>query len=84
MNIMIHSLHVQVTSLFEKIIEWCSGKNKILSVHSRSASKKVVDILNGFDGTVILHWYSGRITDLRKAIEQGCYFSISANLQSCG
>ena len=65
------------TEIFEKIIEWCSGKNKILSVHSRSASKKVVDILNGFDGTVILHWYSGGITDLRRAIEQGCYFSIN-------
>ena len=36
------------TEIFEKIIKWCSGKNKILSVHSRSASKKVVDILNGF------------------------------------
>ena len=65
------------TEIFERIIEWCSGKNKILSVHSRSASKKVIDILNGFDGTVILHWYSGGITDLRKAIEQGCYFSIN-------
>ena len=65
------------TEIFEKIIKWCSGKNKILSVHSRSASKKVVDILNGFDGTVILHWYSGGITDLRRAIEQGCYFSIN-------
>lgn len=65
------------TEIFEKIIKWCSGKNKLLSVHSRSASKKVVDILNGFDGTVILHWYSGGITDLRRAIEQGCYFSIN-------
>ena len=49
------------TEIFEKIIKWCSGKN----------------ILNGFDGTVILHWYSGSITDLRRAIELGCYFSIN-------
>lgn len=59
------------TEIFERIIEWCSGKNKILSVHSRSASKKVTDIINGFDGTVILYWYSGGIIDLRRAIEQG-------------
>ena len=65
------------TEVFEKILEWCSGNDKILSVHSRSASKKVVDMLNGFDGTVILHWYSGGITDLRRAIAQGCYFSIN-------
>ncbi len=65
------------TEMFEKILEWCSGKNKILSIHSRSAAKKVVDMLNGFKGTVILHWYSGSVTDLRRAIEQGCYFSIN-------
>ena len=65
------------TEVFEKILEWCSGNNKILSVHSRSASKKVVDMLDGFDGTVILHWYSGGVTDLRRAIAQGCYFSIN-------
>ena len=65
------------TEVFEKILEWCSGNNKILSVHSRSASKKVVDMLDGFDGTVILHWYSGGITDLRRAIAKGCYFSIN-------
>ena len=65
------------TEAFEKILEWCSGKNKILSIHSRSAAKKVVNMINGFDGTVILHWYSGSITDLRRAIELGCYFSIN-------
>ncbi len=65
------------TEVFEKILEWCSGNNKILSVHSRFASKKVVDMIDGFDGTVILHWYSGGITDLRRAIAQGCYFSIN-------
>lgn len=65
------------TEVFEKILEWCSGKNKILSIHSRSAAKKVVDMIDGFDGTVILHWYSGGINDLRRAIEQGCYFSIN-------
>ena len=34
-------------------------------------------MLDGFDGIVILHWYSGGATDLRRAIEQGCYFSIN-------
>lgn len=63
--------------IFEKILEWCSGKNKILSIHSRSATKEVLDMLNGFEGRVILHWYSGRINDLKRAIEQGYYFSIN-------
>lgn len=65
------------TQMLEKILEWCSGKNKILSIHSRSAAKEVVDMIDGFDGTVILHWYSGGITHLRRAIRQGYYFSIN-------
>lgn len=65
------------TKVFEKILEWSSGTNKILSVHSRSAAKEVVDMINGFDGTVILHWYSGGVNDLKSAIDLGCYFSIN-------
>lgn len=65
------------TEAFEKILEWCSGKEKILSIHSRSVTKKVVDMIDSFDGTIILHWYSGGINDLRRAIDQGCYFSIN-------
>ncbi len=65
------------TEMFEKILEWCSGKNKILSIHSRSAAKEVVDMIDGFDGTVILHWYSGGINHLRRAIRKGYYFSIN-------
>ena len=65
------------TETFGKILEWCSGKNKILSIHSRHATAKVVEMINDFEGTVILHWYSSGITDLRRAIAQGCYFSIN-------
>ena len=65
------------TETFGKILEWCYGKNKILSIHSRHATAKVVEMINDFEGTVILHWYSGGITDLRRAIAQGCYFSIN-------
>lgn len=69
-------VEIQV-DIFNKILEWCSGKNKILSVHSRSASKKVIDMLEKFEGKVILHWYSGGIDELKRAIEQGCFFSIN-------
>lgn len=65
------------TEVFERILEWCSGKNKILSIHSRSATKTVVDMLDGFEGKCILHWYSGGISELRQALAQGCYFSIN-------
>ena len=63
--------------IFTKIISWCTGKKKILSVHSRCAVKKVLDLLEDFDGVVILHWYSGALTELDRAISRGYYFSIN-------
>lgn len=63
--------------MFTKIISWSTGKKKILSVHSRNAVKKVLDLLEDFEGIVILHWYSGGITELKSAINRGYYFSIN-------
>lgn len=63
--------------MFTKIISWCTGKKKILSVHSRNAVKKVLDLLEDFDGVIILHWYSGGVTELNSAINRGYYFSIN-------
>lgn len=66
--------------VFEQILEASSGKGKILSVHSRRASKEVLKHLKGFKGTVILHWFSGRMTDLEEAIDRGYYFSINPQM----
>ena len=63
--------------MFKKIISWCTGKKKILSVHSRCAVKKVLDLLEDFEGVVILHWYSGGIAELDRAISRGYYFSVN-------
>lgn len=63
--------------IFRNILSWCNDKRKILSVHSRAASKEVISILEGFSGKVILHWYSGRIVDLETALSRGYYFSIN-------
>lgn len=63
--------------ILHNILSWCTGKGKILSVHSRAASKEVISILDGFNGKIILHWYSGRIADLETALSRGYYFSIN-------
>ena len=39
--------------------------------------KKVLDLLEDFDGVVILHWYSGGIAELDRAISRGYYFSVN-------
>ncbi len=65
--------------IFEKIIGACAEKkNKILTIHSRRAEKEVISIIgNRFPGKAILHWYSGSISDLEKAVSFGFYFSIN-------
>ncbi len=67
--------------IFTEIVQICSEyKNKILSVHSRKAHKEVMDVLKGFQGIVILHWYTGAIGELKIALERGYYFSINQQM----
>lgn len=66
--------------IFEKIIDACSEKkNKILTIHSRRAEEEVISIIgNDFPGKVIMHWYSGSINNLAKALDCGFNFSINS------
>lgn len=68
--------------VFENIIKWCSSKGgKVISIHSIHADKNVLDILEKYDCTknnkCILHWFSGSLSQLHRAVKMGCYFSIN-------
>ena len=68
--------------VFENLIKWCSSKGgKVISIHSVHADKNVLDILEKYDCTknnkCILHWFSGSLSQLRRAVEMECYFSIN-------
>jgi TatD DNase family protein len=68
--------------VFEQIVSAChtAGK-KILTVHSRRAEKSVIDIIGPrFSGKVILHWYSGPLSEIDRALAQGFYFSINHSM----
>lgn len=69
-------------SFFETLIEKCDSLGgKILTVHSRRSAEDVVSIIGrNFNGKYILHWYSGNIKTLRKAIDNGAYFSINHSM----
>jgi len=64
---------------FEELIYRCNKiSNKIISVHSRGSENEVLSIIgNDFNGKIILHWYSGTIKNLEKAINNGFYFSVN-------
>lgn len=65
--------------IFEKIIGVCGEKKgKILTIHSRRAEKEVISIVgDNFPGKVILHWYSGSSSNIKKALSYGFYFSVN-------
>lgn len=68
--------------IFKRIIEESAKyKNKILSVHSRRSSEDVISLIGpNFPGKIILHWYSGSISTLKKALSNGYFFSINSSM----
>lgn len=65
--------------VFKHVLEKCSeAGGRIMSIHSRRASTPVLDYLEKFPeaGTPILHWFSGSLRDLDRAVTLGCWFSI--------
>lgn len=62
-----------------RILAACANDGgRILSVHSRGAAAAVLDALEAHldAGTPVLHWFSGTPSELRRAIELGCWFSV--------
>lgn len=55
-----------------------SGKNKIVSVHSKRAEKELLGLLRDYGiQNVIFHWYSGPIKLIPDILAQGYYFSVN-------
>lgn len=65
--------------VFASIVEQCnSAGGKVVTVHSRRAADDVVDAFGaGFRGTYILHWYSGGVRALRRALSNGAFISVN-------
>lgn len=65
--------------VFERILLACNEVgNKVLSIHSRRAADPVLDSLEKYEGpnTPILHWFSGTQSQLKRAVDLGCWFSV--------
>lgn len=70
--------------VFSSILDHCAGfGDKILTIHSRRAADRVIDIIgNSYPGKIILHWYSGSLKSLERAASFGFFFSVNQSMVS--
>ena len=68
---------------FDRIVEVCAQKDKIMSVHIRGAEKEALQIIDKWrPRRCVLHWFTGSLQEQKEFVELGCYFSINANMLS--
>ncbi len=73
------------SAVFSHVLDACAkAGGRIMSIHSRRASKAVLDCLEAHPGAgiPILHWFSGSARDLERAIDFGCWFSVGPAMLS--
>lgn len=79
-----HTMDAQ-KRVFIQILKCCAEVGgKILSVHSLRCATKTLDLIESNlpaeKGSVVLHWFTGDNTELRRAMRLGCYFSINIKM----
>lgn len=65
--------------VFRHVLNACNeAGGRVMSIHSRRASTPVLDLLELYpgSGTPILHWFTGTVRELDRAISLGCWFSV--------
>lgn len=72
------SFSVQQRVLAKALAACATNGGRIISLHSRRAAKEVLDAIEAHPrcGTPVLHWFSGSLKDLKRAIQLGCWFSV--------
>jgi TatD DNase family protein len=79
----------QQKEVFREVLTACAvAKNKVLSVHSVRATTIVLDMIEAYlpvtCGKVVLHWFTGTVSEIRRAVDLGCYFSVNAEMLANG
>ena len=72
------SLSIQ-RQTFESVLSACeSNGGRVMTIHSRGATSLVLDHLETHpkSGIPVMHWFSGTHSELARAIDLGCWFSV--------
>jgi TatD DNase family protein len=73
---------LQVKS-FQFVLETIAAVPKFLSIHSRRAEARVLEMLTAAKRSpAVFHWYSGPLGVLRQAVASGHYFSVNPSMLS--
>lgn len=74
----IESFALQKSVLDQILLSCAANGGRIISLHSRNATSEVLNMLEKHktSGTAILHWFSGNLKELERAIHLGCWFSV--------
>lgn len=70
-------------NVFKAALSECARHGgRVISIHSRGAAKLVLDAIEFQPeaGVPILHWFSGSQTQLQRAIDLGCWFSVGPGM----
>lgn len=76
------SFGVQQLVLAKALTACAVHGGRIISLHSRRAAREVLDAIEEHPGcgTPVLHWFSGSLRDLKRAIQLGCWFSVGPSM----
>jgi TatD DNase family protein len=67
--------------VFRSILLLAGARPTIVSVHSRRATTRVLDIIEETEAQgIVLHWWLGTIDETARAIELGCFFSLNRSM----
>lgn len=71
--------------VFERVLRACAEQgDKVLTLHSARAVSKLLQYLERTllpdRGRVVMHWFTGSVSEARRAIDMGCYFSVNSEM----
>ena len=71
--------------VFQHVLQRCAeAGGKIITTHSIRSAKPVLDLVEAYlqpeRGKIVLHWFTGTLSEAKRALELGCYFSINAGM----
>jgi TatD DNase family protein len=69
--------------VFDEILKSCGDAGgRIMSIHSRRSTSQVLDRLahTSKANIPILHWFSGTLKELERAMALGCWFSVGPSM----